>query len=269
MPAEVRDLTGTVVAITGASSGIGAASARLLVESGARVVLGARRPDRLEQLVDELGADNATAVVMDVRRPEDATRLVDEGVGRFGRLDSLVANAGIGAYGGILDLSDEQLTVMMDTNIAGTVWPIRAAVRQFAAAGQGGDVVVVASVAGLRGGANEAVYASTKFAQVGLAGVQRHPHAQRASLGPAFSGERALRRDRGGKGISGATTVLLRAAVAAMLNAAYELDYPYQRFGSDGLIAQVNAAIASGDRDTILALASRLDIANNLGCPLN
>lgn len=73
----------------------------------------------------------------------------------------------------------------------------------------------------------------------------------------------------GGKGISGATTVLLRAAVAAMLNAAYELDYPYQRFGSDGLIAQVNAAIASGDRDTILALASRLDIANNLGCPLN
>jgi 3-oxoacyl-[acyl-carrier protein] reductase len=171
MPAEVRSLTGTVVAITGASSGIGAASARLLVESGAKVVLGARRPDRLERLVDELGSDNAAAVVMDVRKPEDATRLVETAVSRFGRLDSLVANAGIGAYGGILDLSDDQLSVMIDTNIAGTVWPVRAAVRQFSAGGAGGDVVVVASVAGLRGGADEAVYASTKFAQVGLAGA--------------------------------------------------------------------------------------------------
>jgi 3-oxoacyl-[acyl-carrier protein] reductase len=171
MPAEVRDLTGSVVAITGASSGIGAATARLLVESGARVVLGARRADRLDALVAELGGENAAAVAMDVRSPQDATRLVEEAVGRFGRLDSLVANAGIGAYGGILDLTDEQLTVMMDTNIAGTVWPVRAAVRQFTAAGAGGDVVVVASVAGLRGGANEAVYASTKFAQVGLAGA--------------------------------------------------------------------------------------------------
>jgi len=171
MPAEVRDLTGTVVAITGASSGIGAASARLLVESGAKVALGARRLDRLEELVGELGSDNATAVAMDVRKPEDATRLVDAAVNSFGRLDSLVANAGIGAYGGILDLSDEDLAVMMDTNIAGTVWPIRAAVRQFTAGGTGGDVVVVSSVAGLRGGADEAVYASTKFAQVGLAGA--------------------------------------------------------------------------------------------------
>jgi len=171
MPAEVRDLAGTVVAITGASSGIGAASARLLVESGAKVVLGARRQERLEQLVTELGPDNAVAVAMDVRSPQDATRLVQAAVSSFGRLDSLVANAGIGAYGGILDLTDDQLAVMLDTNIAGTVWPVRAAVRQFAAAGSGGDVVVVASVAGLRGGADEAVYAATKFAQVGLAGA--------------------------------------------------------------------------------------------------
>jgi len=179
MPADVRDLTGTVVAITGASSGIGAATARLLVESGAKVVLGARRPDRLEELVGELGSHNAAAVVMDVRKPEDSTRLVEAAVSSFGRLDSLVANAGIGAYGGILDLSDDQLSVMLDTNIAGTVWPIRAAVRQFLDDGPGGDVVVVASVAGLRGGADEAVYASTKFAQVGLAGaVDREVRSQ-------------------------------------------------------------------------------------------
>jgi 3-oxoacyl-[acyl-carrier protein] reductase len=95
--------------------------------------------------------------------------MVEEALGRFGRLDALVANAGIGAYGGIMDLSDDQLSEMMDINIAGTVWPIRAAVPHFLEAGDG-DIVIVASVAGLRGAGDEAVYAATKFAQVGLAG---------------------------------------------------------------------------------------------------
>jgi len=95
--------------------------------------------------------------------------LVEEAFARFGKLDALVVNAGIGAYGGIMDLSDEQLVTMMDTNVAGTVWPIRAAVPHFLEAG-GGDVVIVASVAGLRGAGDEAVYAATKYAQVGLAG---------------------------------------------------------------------------------------------------
>ncbi|MBT8249100.1 MAG: SDR family oxidoreductase, partial [Acidimicrobiia bacterium] len=90
-------------------------------------------------------------------------------VSRFGRLDGIVANAGIGAYGGIMDLTDDQLADMMDTNVAGTVWPIRAAVPRFLEQG-GGDIVIVASVAGLRGAGDEAVYAATKFAQVGLAG---------------------------------------------------------------------------------------------------
>jgi 3-oxoacyl-[acyl-carrier protein] reductase len=77
-----------------------------------------------------------------------------------------------------MDLSDEQLAVMMDTNIAGTVWPIRAAVPHFLENGAG-DVVIVASVAGLRGAGDEAVYAATKFAQVGLAGgLDRELRAQ-------------------------------------------------------------------------------------------
>jgi 3-oxoacyl-[acyl-carrier protein] reductase len=164
----MRDLSGEVVAITGASSGIGEASARALVGEGARVVLGARRKERLEVLASELG-DHVAIVEMDVRKPGDAQRLVATATERFGRLDALVANAGIGAYGGIMDLTDEQLATMMDTNIAGTVWPIRAAVPVFLDAG-GGDIVIVASVAGLRGAGDEAVYAATKFAQVGLAG---------------------------------------------------------------------------------------------------
>jgi 3-oxoacyl-[acyl-carrier protein] reductase len=165
----VEDLQGRVAAVTGASAGIGAATARALSAAGAAVVLGARRSDRLHQLAEELGGDVAV-VDMDVRVPADSERLVGAAVERFGRLDALVANAGIGAYGGIMDLSDQQLVDMVDTNVTGTVWPIRAAVPHMKAAGSG-DIVIVASVAGLRGAGDEAVYAATKFAQVGLAGA--------------------------------------------------------------------------------------------------
>jgi 3-oxoacyl-[acyl-carrier protein] reductase len=164
----MRDLSGTVAAITGASAGIGRATARALAGKGASVVIGARRSDRLRELAVELGSA-VTVVEMDVRKPEDSQRLVNAALTTHGRLDTLVANAGIGAYGGIMDLTDEQLAVMMDTNIAGTVWPIRAAVPHFLDQGSG-DIVIVASVAGLRGAGDEAVYAATKFAQVGLAG---------------------------------------------------------------------------------------------------
>lgn len=163
------DLSERVVAITGASSGIGAATAEALAAEGASVVLGARRTDRLEELTSKLGA-RAAAVGMDVRNPDDSSRLIQTAVDRFGHIDTLIANAGIGAYGGIMDLSDDQLREMMDTNVAGTVWPIRAAVPHFLKAGTG-DIVIVASVAGLRGAGDEAVYAATKFAQVGLAGA--------------------------------------------------------------------------------------------------
>lgn len=165
----MEPLNGNVIAITGASSGIGEASARALVAEGASVVLGARRRDRLEELADELG-DQVAVVEMDVRDPAGAQRLVETALERFGRFDALVANAGIGAYGGIMDLDDDTLREMMDTNVAGTVWPIRAAVPHFLEQGTG-DIVIVASVAGLRGADDEAVYAATKFAQVGLAGA--------------------------------------------------------------------------------------------------
>jgi 3-oxoacyl-[acyl-carrier protein] reductase len=164
----MQSLEGQVVAITGASAGIGAATARALAAEGALVALGARRVERLDALVDELGG-NALAVDLDVRDPASSRRMIDATLARFGRLDALVANAGIGAYGGIMDLDDETLATMMDTNFAGTVWPIRAAVPHFLASGTG-DIVIVASVAGLRGNGDEAVYAATKFAQVGLAG---------------------------------------------------------------------------------------------------
>ncbi|MGZ8514186.1 MAG: SDR family oxidoreductase [Candidatus Limnocylindrales bacterium] len=164
----MEDLTGTVAVVTGASSGIGRATARELLGAGARVAIGARRRDRLEAIEEEFPGQ-AVAVEMDVRSPDDCRRLVSTAINQFGRIDSLIANAGIGMYGGILDLTDEALATMLDTNVAGTVWPIRAAVPAMIEAGRG-DIVIVASVAGFRSGADEAVYAATKFAQIGLAG---------------------------------------------------------------------------------------------------
>jgi len=171
MPADRRDLTGTVVAITGATAGIGAASARQLVEAGANVAVGGRRQERLDALVDELGADRVVGIECDVRRPEDNARLVAAAVDTWGRLDSVVPNAGIGMYGGILDYPDDEISRMVDTNYTGTIWTIRAALPVMLETTGGGDIVIVASVAGLRGGGDEAVYAGTKFAQVGLAGA--------------------------------------------------------------------------------------------------
>ncbi len=169
MPAQTRDLSSTVVAVTGASSGIGAATTCLLVEAGARVAVQARRAGRLQELIAELGSDSVVAVPGDVRNPASARALVRGAVDAFGRLDSIVVNAGMGAYGGILDASDDELITMLRTNMDSSVWALRAAVEQFRRAGEGGDVVVISSVAGLRGGSNEAVYAATKSAQVGLA----------------------------------------------------------------------------------------------------
>jgi NADP-dependent 3-hydroxy acid dehydrogenase YdfG len=181
---SIRD---TVAVVTGGSSGIGRATARELVAAGARVVVGARRRERLEEIEAEFPG-RAVGIEMDVRSPDDCLRLVHAAIERFGHLDSLIANAGIGIYGGILDHTDEALKTMIDTNIAGTVWPIRAALPEMMRTGRG-DIVIVASVAGFRGGADEAVYAATKFAQVGLAGALdrelREKGIRVTTIGPA------------------------------------------------------------------------------------
>lgn len=191
MPYATRDLTGTVVAITGATAGIGAAAAAQLVEAGAKVVLGGRREERLDEAVARFGADNAVGVVMDVRSADDCRLLVETALFTFGRLDSIVPNAGVGLYGSIIDHSDDEIARMIHTNYDGTVWAVRAAVPAMLASG-GGDIVIVASVAGLRGGGDEAVYSGTKFAQVGLAGgldrELREKHIRVTAICPAGVG---------------------------------------------------------------------------------
>jgi 3-oxoacyl-[acyl-carrier protein] reductase len=169
MKIEQRDLSGSVVLVTGAGAGIGAATAELLTDHGACVVVADRDVDGATALVDQLPEGRGLPCAMDVTSAADARRAVAAAVERWGRLDSIVCNAGIGVFGGILDYPEEHLARIVETNLLGTVWAVRAAVEHFDTVG-GGDIVIVASVAGLGSASGqESVYAASKFGQVGLA----------------------------------------------------------------------------------------------------
>jgi 3-oxoacyl-[acyl-carrier protein] reductase len=120
-------------------------------------------------MVAEL-APNAIYVAGDCADPAQAKTIANAAIDNFGTIDAVVPNAGIGFYGSILDHSDEDVNRMMRTNYEGTVHMIRAALPVMLEKGEG-DVIIVASVAGFRGGDNEAIYTGTKHAQVGFAGA--------------------------------------------------------------------------------------------------
>lgn len=167
---ETRDLSSTVVIVTGAGGGIGGATARLLLQAGAHVVAGDLSSDAVHGLAEEWGPKRVVTSIGDIRDPATAEALVAAGVAAFGRVDSVIANAAVGFYGGVLDVTPDQVDLMIDVNVKGTVWLTRAAVARFRAQGDGGDIVVLGSVAGLMiGGGAEAVYAATKGAQINLA----------------------------------------------------------------------------------------------------
>jgi 3-oxoacyl-[acyl-carrier protein] reductase len=162
----MSDLEGKVAVVTGASRGIGAAVARALHEHGVSLGLASRSGD-------DLGIDGAVAQATDVRDVAQVGALVEATVERFGGLDILVANAGVGAYGPLIELRQDHLDEMLDTNVKGVVYAARAAVPHLIARG-GGDIVSVASEAGRRGLPNEAVYCASKFAQVGFTRALDH-----------------------------------------------------------------------------------------------
>jgi NADP-dependent 3-hydroxy acid dehydrogenase YdfG len=151
-----------VVAITGASSGIGAATARLLHEAGARVVLGARRTDRLEQLAASLG-ERATYRSLDVTSADSMAAFVQHAVDTFGRLDVLVASAGIGPISRLDARRTADWEAMIDVNLRGVLHGIDAALPVFQAQGRGHFVTIV-STAGIKIVPTMAVYAGTKNA---------------------------------------------------------------------------------------------------------
>jgi NADP-dependent 3-hydroxy acid dehydrogenase YdfG len=158
-------LEGKVALVTGASRGIGAAVAHMLDERGVKLGLASRSGD-------DLGLD-AVAQPCDVRELEQLESIVAATVERFGRLDIVVANAGVGAYGPFLDLSREHLDEMIDVNLRGTLYAVRAALPHLVESGKA-DIVTLASEAGRRGLPFEAVYCASKFGQVGFTRALDH-----------------------------------------------------------------------------------------------
>ena len=158
-------INGKVVAITGASSGIGEATARLLAAGGARVVLGARRTERLNEIAREIHDAQGGVVTcgIDVTRREDLERLVGTATDTFGRLDVLVSNAGISKIGPMADLDLDGWSAMIDVNLRGVLHGIAAALPVFRRQGRGHFVTTV-STAGLKIVPTMAVYAATKNA---------------------------------------------------------------------------------------------------------
>jgi NADP-dependent 3-hydroxy acid dehydrogenase YdfG len=162
----MTSLEGRVALVTGASRGIGAAVARSLAAEGVRLALASRSGD-------DLGLDDAVARRCDVKQPDDLEALVAEAVERFGGIDILVANAGVGAYGPFLDLPADQLEEMVDVNVKGTLYAVRAALPHLLES-DAADIVTLASEAGRRGLPLEAVYCASKFAQVGFTRALDH-----------------------------------------------------------------------------------------------
>jgi len=171
-------LNGKTAVVTGASSGIGEATARLLAHKGCNVVLAARREDRLKSLAAELG-EGALAVPTDVTDPAACEALVSRAVEGFGSVDILVANAGLGLYGSIADGEPEDWRRMFEVNVLGVLYATRAAVRHMLGRGSG-DVVFVSSLAGRRvPRAEGTVYAATKHALTAVAeGLRMDVHGK-------------------------------------------------------------------------------------------
>lgn len=176
----MNTIANKVVVIIGASSGLGEATARLLAERGAKLVLGARRLDRLEKLATDLTAagGDAIAVATDVAKRGDVEELVKAGLNQFGRIDVLVNNAGIMPMAAMSKLQVEEWDRMIDVNIKGVLYGI-AAVLPNMRANKSGHIINLSSVAGLRVSAGVGtVYSATKFA------VKAISEGLRAEVGP-------------------------------------------------------------------------------------
>ena len=161
----MSDIRNKVVVITGASSGIGEAAARLLAAKGAHVVLGARRTDRLDDLVSAIAAEGGSARcrALDVTSREDTQAFADFAKAEFGRVDVMVNNAGVMPLSPLTSLKVEEWDRMIDVNIRGVLHGIAAVLPGMEAQGFG-QIINISSIGGLSVTPTAAVYCATKFA---------------------------------------------------------------------------------------------------------
>ena len=179
-------ITGKVIVITGASSGMGAAAATYLAARGASIVLGARRADRIEALAAEIveAGGKATAVATDVTSRDDLAKLVDMAVDTYGRIDVLINNAGLMPLSPLDRLKVDEWDRMIDVNIKGVLYGIAAALPHMKAQ-KSGHIINVSSVAGHKLFPGSAVYSATKFAVRALSDGLREemaPHNIRTTI---------------------------------------------------------------------------------------
>jgi NADP-dependent 3-hydroxy acid dehydrogenase YdfG len=171
------DINHAVVAITGASSGIGAATARLLAQRGARVVLGARRTDRLQSLVESIRARGgiAHAIALDVTRRDDVEAFVAHAVELHGRIDALVNNAGVMLLSRLDALCVQEWERTLDVNVKGVLYGIAACLPRMRAQRRG-HIVNIASIGAHRAYPGAAVYCASKFAVWAISEALRQEH---------------------------------------------------------------------------------------------
>ena len=165
-----KRLEGKVVAITGASSGIGRGIAERFAAEGARVVLGARTGEKLDAVVKAIAGAGGKAVAapVDVRKEDEIVAFVQRAVQAFGRLDVFVNNAGIGVWKRVEDTTLAELHAVMRTNLYGTFLGCREAFKQMRAQGSGGTILNVSSMAGKDAWEGTGVYSASKFGIQGL-----------------------------------------------------------------------------------------------------
>lgn len=175
-------LHGKTIMITGCSSGIGAAAARLFAEEGANVVLMARREERLRDLVEEITKSGGTAMAAagDVVREDDVARAVTTAVERFGRLDGAFNNAGWASVGRLLHETDPaDFDRVMDVNVRGVWNCLRRQIPAMLADGYGGSIVNTSSVAGVQAPGSGSPYVAAKHAVLGLTRAAAAEYAER------------------------------------------------------------------------------------------
>ncbi|MBP2100397.1 SDR family oxidoreductase [Enterococcus rivorum] len=168
-----------VVVITGASSGIGEATARLLAKKGAKLVLGARREEQLKEIVERIKADSGEAIysITDVTKREDNKKLVELAIRTYGKVDVIFLNAGIMPNSPLSALKEEEWDQMIDVNIKGVLNGIAAVLPSFIEQ-KSGHIIATSSVAGLKAYPGGAVYGATKWAVRDLMEVLRMESAQ-------------------------------------------------------------------------------------------
>ena len=162
-PTSIRAL------VTGGSSGIGRATAQLLIQRGGRVAISARNEGALRAAATEIGAIPIRA---DVSNEGDVRRMVAAAVAELGDYNVLINNAGFGLFAPLLDTTADMMRRVWETNVLGATLVARESARHFAARG-GGDIVNIASTAGSRGSPGGSAYSSSKFALTGLTQVWR------------------------------------------------------------------------------------------------